>query len=129
MARVRGGLRRFSVPLLLTPDHPLAPAGVPEPRRHAGRRPRPRPRCRWSRRRPKCPATALAGSRRPWPKTLPEQAQAVRAALAEHPAGLTPEAMARLFLRARTQTVTDLLNTLVSLGQARALDGGRYVPT
>ena len=37
--------------------------------------------------------------------------------------------MARLFLRARAQTVTDLLKTLVSLGQARALDGGRYVPT
>ena len=49
---------------------------------------------------------AFSTARRPWPKTLPEQAQAVRAALAEHPAGLTAEAMARLFLRARTQTVT-----------------------
>ncbi|MGC8644070.1 MAG: hypothetical protein ACP5XB_29775 [Isosphaeraceae bacterium] len=75
------------------------------------------------------PVPAPLGSRRPWPKTLPEQAQAVRAALAENPAGLTAEATARLFLRARTQTVTDLLNTLVSLGQARALENGLYFPT
>lgn len=61
--------------------------------------------------------------------TLPEQAQAVRAALAENPAGLTAVATARLFLRARTQTVTDLLNTLVSLGQARLLEESRYVAT
>ena len=37
--------------------------------------------------------------------------------------------MARLFLRARTQTVTELLETLVSLGQARLLEDGRYVST
>jgi hypothetical protein len=75
------------------------------------------------------PVTASFGARRPWPRTLPEQAQAVRAALAANPAGLTPDQMARLFLRARTQTVTDLLNTLVSLGQARALENGLYFPT
>ena len=28
-----------------------------------------------------------------------------------------------------TRRVTDMLNTLVSLGQARALEGGRYLPT
>ena len=71
----------------------------------------------------------VAGAKRRWPKTLPEQAQAVRAVLAEQPTGLTPEQLARLFLRANTQRVTDMLNTLVSLGQARALGGGRYVPT
>ena len=65
----------------------------------------------------------------PWSSTLPEQAQAVRAALAENPAGLTAEAMARRFLRARTQTVTELLKTLVSLGQARSLEDGRFVST
>ena len=61
--------------------------------------------------------------------TLAEQAQAVRAALVGNPTGLTALATARLFLRARTQTVTDLLNTLVSLGQARALENGLYFPT
>ena len=43
---------------------------------------------------------AVAGAKRPWPRTLPEQAQAVRAVLAEQPTGLTPEQLARLFLRA-----------------------------
>ena len=71
---------------------------------------------------------AVEGAKRPWPKTLPEQAQAVRAVLAEQPTGLTPEQLARLFLRANTQRVTDMLNTLVSLGQARTLEGDRYVP-
>jgi len=67
--------------------------------------------------------------KRPWPRTLPEQAQAVRAVLAEHTSGLTPEQLARLFLRANTKLVSELLQTLVSLGQARALEGGGYVRT
>ncbi len=41
--------------------------------------------------------------------------------LAEHSSGLTPEQLARLFLRANTKLVSELLQTLVSLGQARAL--------
>jgi len=72
---------------------------------------------------------AINAGKRPWPKTLPEQAQAVRAVLAEHASGLTPEQLARLFLRANTKLVSDLLQTLVSLGQARALEGGGYVRT
>ena len=72
---------------------------------------------------------AVDGAKRPWPKTLPGQAQAVRAVLAERPTGRTPEQLARLFLRANTQRVTDILKTLVSLGQARMLEGDRYVPT
>jgi hypothetical protein len=74
-------------------------------------------------------ATPAAGPKSPWPKTLPEQAQAVRAVLAEQSTGLTSEQLARLFLRANTHRVTDMLNTLVSLGQARMLEGDRYVPT
>jgi hypothetical protein len=76
---------------------------------------------------PALPATKA--DKRPWPKTLPEQARAVRAALAEHPAGLTPNHLARLFVRANTKLVSDLLQTLVSLGQARGLEGNVYVTT
>jgi len=72
---------------------------------------------------------AIKADKRPWPKTLPEQAQAVRAVLAEHSSGLTPEQLARLFLRANTKLVSELLQTLVSLGQARALEGGGYIRT
>ncbi len=81
------------------------------------RRPRLRARCRSTGKNPDHPP--LKADKRPWPKTLPEQAQAVRAVLAEHPAGLTPEQLARLFLRANTKLVSELLQTLVSLGQAR----------
>ena len=108
-------------------SHPLAKARVPEPRGHP---------CgiQISGRLPIEPESsealpAVDGAKRPWPKTLPGQAQAVRAVLAERPTGRTPEQLARLFLRANTQRVTDILKTLVSLGQARMLEGDRYVPT
>jgi hypothetical protein len=76
---------------------------------------------------PESPAVKVA--KRPWPRTLPDQAQAVRAVLAENSTGLTPDQLARLFLRANTKLVSDLLQTLVSLGQARALEDGGYVRT
>lgn len=69
----------------------------------------------------------IKAEKRPWPKTLPEQAQVVRAVLAEYPSGLTAEQLARLFARAKIKLISDLVETLVSLGQARALERGRYV--
>ena len=71
----------------------------------------------------------VKAARHPWPKTLPEQAQAVRSVLAEYSGGLTPEQLARPFLRANTKLVSDPLQTLFSLGQARALEDGGYVRT
>jgi hypothetical protein len=40
---------------------------------------------------------------------------------------LTPEQLAKTFLRGQSKRVSELLETLVSLGQARELDDGRYV--
>ena len=103
----------------------MASTGVPEPWRHQAR-------CRDSDRLADARGsggTRRQGGKRAWPKTLPEQAQAVQAVLAEHPNGLTPEQLARLFLRANTKLVAELLQTLVSLGQARALASGEYVRT
>ena len=54
----------------------------------------------------------------PWPKTLPGQAQAVRAALAAQRGPVTSEQVAKTFLRARVERVEELLETLASLGQA-----------
>jgi hypothetical protein len=77
---------------------------------------------------PAAAVTAPGTARKqPWPKSLAEQAQAVRTALATAPAGMTPEQLARTFVRGQARRVSDLLETLVSLGQARALDDGRYV--
>lgn len=63
----------------------------------------------------------------PWPKTLPERAQAVKAALTAQRSPVTPEQLAKTFLRARVEGVEELLDTLASLGQARELADGRFV--
>lgn len=61
----------------------------------------------------------------PWPKSLPEQIAAVRAALSDL-GEATPEQVARQFKRARTGTVQPLLESLTALGQARPTEGGRF---
>ena len=70
---------------------------------------------------------AQAPKKSPWPKGLAEQAQSVRDALAAFQGPATAEQVARSFKSAGTDRVTDLLDTLVSLGQCRALEDGRYV--
>lgn len=62
-----------------------------------------------------------------WPKSLAEQAHAVRAALSTHRGPITSEQLARSFHRGRVDRVEELLDTLVSLGQARELSHGRYI--
>ncbi len=61
-----------------------------------------------------------------WPKTLPEQVQAVRAALIAAEAPQTAESLARAFQRARTDKVAELLQTLAALGQAREVEAGKF---
>lgn len=65
-------------------------------------------------------------SKQPWPKSLLDQVQALRAALAAAPSPVTAEELARTFSRARTDRVADLLETLAALGQAQHMEGGRY---
>jgi DNA-binding IclR family transcriptional regulator len=69
-----------------------------------------------------------AGPSPPWPKTLPEQIQALRAALSalQGPAGAGD--LAQGFNRAPRAKVAELLETLASLGLVRRLDDGRYLP-
>ena len=55
--------------------------------------------------------------KRPWPKTLPEQFQAVRELLAAQPGRASPEQIARCFTRAPTKKVAELIDTLAALGQ------------
>jgi hypothetical protein len=65
-------------------------------------------------------------AKRPWPKTLPEQFQAVRERLAAQPAPASAEQIARQFKRAQTKKVTELLKTLATLGQVQRAEPGRY---
>ena len=60
-----------------------------------------------------------------WPKALPEQMAAVRAALLA--AGqANVEDIRSQFKRAQTKTVKERLDTLAALGQAEVLEDGRY---
>ncbi len=72
-------------------------------------------------------APASPKAKLPWPKTLPEQAQAIRAALAAQRGPVTAQQLAKQFQRARLDRVEELLDTLVSLGQARDLPDGRFI--
>jgi hypothetical protein len=62
-----------------------------------------------------------------WPKTLPEQARLVRAALTASAKPVSAEELAKLFKSARVDKITELLETLTSLGQARQPERGRFV--
>ena len=61
----------------------------------------------------------------PWPKALPAQVSLVRAVLSDLGESDT-ETVAKQFKGAKRKTVTDILESLTALGQARALDEGRY---
>ena len=66
------------------------------------------------------------GSKPLWPKSLPEQVQAVRAALLAAAAPQTAETLARNFQRARADKVAELLQTLAALGQAREVEARKF---
>jgi hypothetical protein len=70
------------------------------------------------------PATKAA--KRAWPKAMPEQFKALKAALAEQPAPVASEGLARTFKRAQSKKVAELLEILAALGQARQTEDGRY---
>jgi len=61
-----------------------------------------------------------------WPKSMADQAKAVRAALVARGEVLTAEQLAKGFKGARVARVAALLDTRASLGQAREVEEGRY---
>lgn len=73
-------------------------------------------------------ATKAAETKEPWPKSLSAQAAAVQTALAEQAAPATETELAKRFTGAKKDRIAELLETLASLGKARQLEDGRYVP-
>ncbi len=71
-------------------------------------------------------AAATKATKTPWPKTLPQQVAAVRQMLQQQSAPSTSAAVAKQFKAAKANTVEELLDTLVAIGQARILPDGRY---
>ncbi len=61
-----------------------------------------------------------------WPKSLAEQARAVQSALSAAQRVITATELAKGFKSARVDRVEELLQTLVSLGQAREVEAGKY---
>ena len=76
---------------------------------------------------PEPEAIAPTAGKRAWPKTLPEQVQAIRVALAARPTAVGAADLARDFRRARTDQVQQLLETLAALGHARRTPAGNYL--
>ncbi len=74
-------------------------------------------------------AVAVASGKQeklPWPKTLAEQAKAVRAALTSDSGVVTADQLAKRFRSAKKDKIAELLETLVSLGQARKVEEGKF---
>jgi hypothetical protein len=61
-----------------------------------------------------------------WPKTLAEQAKGVRTVLGQSAGPMSAKEVAARFKAAKAATVMELLDTLVSLGQARKQGADKY---
>ncbi|WP_353070739.1 class I SAM-dependent DNA methyltransferase [Tunturiibacter gelidoferens] len=66
---------------------------------------------------------AAARRKQPWPGTLPEQVRAIKEVLRGAPAQ-TPQQIASAFRPASRTRISEILTTLVALGQARTTGGG-----
>jgi hypothetical protein len=62
-----------------------------------------------------------------WPKDLPEQVRLLRELLATQSAPVTAKTLAKFFTRARVEKIEELLQALVTLGQARVVGEGKYL--
>ena len=65
--------------------------------------------------------------KQPWPKSLADQAHAVRAALIAATAPSTAADLSRRFKNAKADRINELLATLAALGQARKVSDDRFV--
>jgi hypothetical protein len=70
--------------------------------------------------------TVAKQEKQAWPKSLAEQARAVQSALSTAQRVITAAELAKGFKSARADRVEELLQTLVSLGQAREVEAGKY---
>ncbi len=73
------------------------------------------------------PAQPKKADKLPWPKSLAEQAQAVRAALGAEAGPASAAELSKRFKGAKADRVGELLATLTALGQARSVGGERFV--
>jgi hypothetical protein len=72
-------------------------------------------------------AGSVGHGKAPWPKSLPDQIQAVRQLLLAAAKPTTAAELAKLFLRGNADRIEEVLQSLVITGNARRLRGGKYV--
>ena len=80
-----------------------------------------------SQQKPLAGASGLSSKKAAWPKSLPEQVQAIRQHLATAEKPLTADDVTKLFTRANAERIEEVLETLVLTGTARRLRGGKFV--
>jgi hypothetical protein len=75
------------------------------------------------------PLSPLASARKlAWPKPLSERVKAISLALATHKEPVTPQTLAKHFLRAKASDVGEILETLCTMGHAnRGKTKGTYL--
>ncbi len=73
------------------------------------------------------PAQPKKADKLPWPKSLAEQAQAVRAALGAEAGPASAAELSKRFKGAKADRVGELLATLTALGKARSVGEERFV--
>ena len=71
-------------------------------------------------------SAATKPKKQPWPKTLPDRMVAIQSALQRHAAPADAKEVAAYYTRANKAQVTELLETLVAVGNVRQLDDGRF---
>jgi hypothetical protein len=76
------------------------------------------------------PTKPAKAKKLPWPASLADQAAAVQGALTAIAAPATADDVAAKFRNSKknAERIEELLDTLVSLGKARELPGGRFLP-
>jgi hypothetical protein len=70
---------------------------------------------------------ATKAKKLPLPDKLPEQVLAIRQQLDNARKPLTATDMAKLFSRAKSERIQELLQSLVILGKARQVEDGKFV--
>ena len=80
-----------------------------------------------SQQKPLAGASGLSSKKAAWPKSLPDQVQAIRQHLATAEKPLTADDVTKLFTRANAERIEEVLETLVLTGTARRLRGGKFV--
>lgn len=129
-AEEQRGLIRWLRPEFQNPatDKPIQKTiALPEPDEDEEETPKPKKPKKAGSPAAKSAAMKSTAQKAAWPKSLPDQVQAIRQHLATAEKPLTAADVTKLFSRANAERIEEVLDTLVLTGTARRLRGGKFV--